>query len=47
MTTYPTGNDEDMKNTLKKLLAYPQNYYIYPGHDDLTTVRDSLFLLNE
>ncbi len=47
MTTYPTGNDDDMKNTLKKLLSYPENYYIYPGHDDLTTVRDSLFLLNE
>ena len=46
-TTYPTGDETDMKNTLKKLLSYPENYYIYPGHDDLTTVKDSLFLLNE
>ncbi len=46
-TTYPTGDKTDMKNTLKKLLSYPENYYIYPGHDDLTTVKDSLFLLNE
>ena len=46
-TTYPTGDDNDMKETLKKLLAYPENYYIYPGHDDLTTVRDSLFLLGK
>jgi glyoxylase-like metal-dependent hydrolase (beta-lactamase superfamily II) len=46
-TTYPTGDETDMKNTLKKLLSYPENYYIYPGHDDLVTVRDSLFLLNE
>lgn len=46
-TTYPTGDDNDMKETLKKLLSYPKNYYIYPGHDDLTNVNDSLFLLNE
>ena len=46
-TTYPTGSDEDMKNTLKKLLSYPENYFIYPGHDELTTVKDSLFLLEE
>ena len=46
-TTYPTGDENDMKESLKKLLAYPKNYYIYPGHDDLTTVEDSLFLLDE
>ncbi len=46
-TTYPTGNEEDMKNTLKKLLSYPKNYYIYPGHDELTTVKESLFLKEE
>ena len=46
-TTYPTGDENDMKETLKKILSYPENYYIYPGHDDLTTVKDSLFLLKE
>ena len=46
-TTYPTGDANDMKNTLKKLLSYPENYYIYPGHDELVTVKESLFLLNE
>lgn len=47
MTTYPTGDDNDMKETLKKLLSYPENYFIYPGHDEIVTVKDSLFLLEE
>ncbi|MCR5350239.1 MAG: MBL fold metallo-hydrolase [Acholeplasmatales bacterium] len=47
MTTYPTGSEKDMKKTLKKLLSYPKDYYIYPGHDDLVSVGESLFLLEE
>ncbi|MGM9972070.1 MAG: MBL fold metallo-hydrolase [Anaeroplasmataceae bacterium] len=46
-TAYPTGDAQDMKETLRKLLTLPEDYIIYPGHDDITTVLDSRYLLLE
>ena len=39
------GNNEDMKNSIKKILEYKDNIIIYPGHGNKTCLdneRDSL-----
>ena len=35
---FPTGNDEEMKNSLKKLYNLPGNPVVYCGHDASTTL---------
>lgn len=35
---FPTGSYEDMKNSLEKLLNLEENYKVYPGHDQFTTL---------
>jgi len=36
-TDFPTGNMEDMKNSLNKIKKYP-NVKVYPGHGNFTTL---------
>ncbi len=48
-TDFPGGSMEEMKRSLKKLLALPGDYRIYPGHGEATTLekerRTNPFLL--
>ena len=39
-TDLNTGNPSKMKQSLRKLKALDQNYDIYPGHDDPTTLNE-------
>lgn len=39
-TDLRTGNPTKMKQSLKKLKALDQNYVVYPGHDDPTTLNE-------
>lgn len=39
-TDLRTGNPTKMKQSLKKLKALDQNYTVYPGHDDPTTLSE-------
>lgn len=34
----PTGNQEDMIDSLKKISSFQKNYKIYPGHGEETTL---------
>ena len=34
----PTGNINDMNNSIKKISRYPKDMVIYPGHGDKTTL---------
>ncbi|MBR1417109.1 MAG: MBL fold metallo-hydrolase [Bacilli bacterium] len=36
----PTGNINDMKNSLKKIFTYPLDTYIYPGHGSISTLKE-------
>ena len=37
-TDLPGGNDEEMKNSIQKLIAYEDDIKLYPGHYDKTTI---------
>lgn len=37
-TDFPTGNRQDMINSIKKLFNLEGNYNVYPGHDEFTTL---------
>lgn len=37
-TDFVTGNREDLIMSVKKLFSLPGEYYVYPGHDDFTTL---------
>lgn len=39
-TDFPTGNLRELKKTLKKLFALPENTFVYPGHGIATTIGD-------
>ena len=38
-TDMPTGNMEEMKNSLDIIKTYPNNTKIYPGHGDITNLK--------
>ena len=38
----PTGSDSEMLNSLNKLKKINSEYTIYPGHYDITTLKDEL-----
>ena len=37
-TDLPGGSDTDMKESLKKILTYPEETILYPGHNESTTL---------
>lgn len=41
-TDLPTGNFNDMQDSLKKIKEYDNNVLIYPGHGDKTILKDEL-----
>ncbi len=49
----PTGSVLEMKNSISKILKYPSNTILYPGHGDSTTIGnekknlDNYFFSNE
>lgn len=38
-TDFPTGNEEEMRASLKKLASLEGDYPVYPGHNDETTLQ--------
>lgn len=38
---FPGGNFEYLKNSIKKLLNFPDNTILYPGHGDSLTIKDA------
>lgn len=43
---FPYSNPNDMKESLKKVLSYDKDYYIYPGHGDSTLLSQEKSSLN-
>lgn len=39
-TDLPGGSDEEMKESLQKLLEYPDEITLYPGHNETTTLKN-------
>ncbi len=39
-TDFPGGSDRDMKLSLEKLLRFPGDYVVYPGHGVASTIGD-------
>jgi glyoxylase-like metal-dependent hydrolase (beta-lactamase superfamily II) len=37
-TDFEGGSDEDMTQSLKKLMTLPENFLVYPGHYEATTI---------
>lgn len=37
-TDLPGGSDEEMKNSIQKIIAYKDDIKLYPGHYDKTTI---------
>ena len=42
---FPESNFADMQSSIKKILNYPNDTQIYPGHGDKTTLLDEINLL--
>lgn len=38
-TDLPGGSDTEMKESIKKILEYPSNIILYPGHNEQTTLQ--------
>lgn len=38
-TDLPTGNMDEMKESIKKILTYDENITLYPGHYESTTIK--------
>ena len=38
-TDLPGGSDSEMKTSLEKLKRYPENITLYPGHNEITTLK--------
>lgn len=39
-TDFPTGDSQKIVNSLKRIIDnYPDNYDVYPGHDEKTTIK--------
>lgn len=39
-TDFPTGDSLSIKKSLNRIInTYPENYDVYPGHDDKTTIK--------
>ncbi len=41
----PGGNFKDLKNSIKKLLGFPDETILYPGHGDSTTIKKAKWQL--
>ena len=41
-TDLPTGNDLMMKESIKKIIKYPKNMIIYPGHGIMTNLEHEI-----
>ncbi len=41
-TDLPTGNDYDMQKSIKKIIKYPPNMIIYPGHGCETSLQHEI-----
>ena len=39
-TDLPGGSDVEMKESIQKLLQYPENITLYPGHNEITTLKN-------
>ena len=39
-TDLPTGSDEDIQFSIRKLLSYPDNTIVYPGHGAISIIRE-------
>jgi len=39
-TDLPSGSDSDMQFSIRKLLSYPDNTIIYPGHGAISIIRE-------
>ena len=39
-TDFPTGNALELRNSLKKILRFNENFTIYPGHDSISTIEE-------
>ncbi len=35
---FPGGSKKDMKKSLEKIMALPENYIVYPGHGSITSI---------
>lgn len=46
-TDYPLGNEEEMKESLKKLSQLPKKLTLFPGHGSATSLGQSLEWLRE
>lgn len=48
-TDFPGGSVEEMRESLRRILALPEDYRVYPGHGETTTLkkerRENPFLL--
>ena len=38
-TDLPGGSDNEMQNSIIKILNYPEDTVLYPGHNDITTLK--------
>ena len=38
-TDLPGGSDSEMKESIKKVLTYPEDTILYPGHNESTTLK--------
>ncbi len=39
-TDLPGGNDEELMNSIKRIIQFPDDYTVYPGHGNPFTVKD-------